>query len=240
MTYNMNSRPRLGVGVAVALATLLVGCNRTTAVIEDPYPFDYRQRHPISLHEGPKTVEIFVSSRRAGLTPSQRADVLSFAQGWRHEGASGILIQVPQSGPAARSAAGSVREVRSILAATGMPAGGISVRGYRPPPDALPTIRLSYSQLMAEAGPCGLWPKDLGISIDSADNQNKQYWNFGCATQRNLAAMVANPADLVQPRGETPPYEARRSIMMDKYRNGVGPSGKYDDYNKGISDIAKQ
>src|SRR3974390_2448454 len=138
MTDNMNSRPGLGVCVAVGLATLLVGCNRTAAVVEDPYPFDYRQRHPISLHEGPKTVEIFVSSRRAGLTPSQRADVLSFAQGWRHQAASGILIEVPQTGPAARSTAGSVREIRSILVATGMPAGSISVHGYRPPPDALP------------------------------------------------------------------------------------------------------
>ena len=33
-------------------------------------------------------------------------------------------------------------------------------------------------------------------------NENRPYWNLGCANQRNLAAMVANPADLVQPRGE--------------------------------------
>ena len=38
--------------------------------------------------------------------------------------------------------------------------------------------------------------------------ENRPYWNFGCATQRNLAAMVDNPADLVQPRGEAPAYSA--------------------------------
>jgi pilus assembly protein CpaD len=244
MTDNLNLRIRsksFQVCTAVALAVLLAGCNRTTAVVQEPYPFDYRERHPISLHEGPKTVEIFVGSKRGGLTPSQRADVLSFAHGWHHQAASGILIEVPQSRPAARSAAGSMREVHSILTATGIPAGSIGVRGYRPPPGALPTVKLSYSQLMAEAGPCGLWPKDLGISIDSTDNRNEQYWDFGCATQRNLAAMVANPADLVQPRGETPPYEARRSVMMDKYRIGESPSGHYDNYTgKGLSDLAKQ
>jgi len=36
--------------------------------------------------------------------------------------------------------------------------------------------------------------------------ENKSYYNFGCAYQRNMAAMVDNPADLVQPRPETPAY----------------------------------
>ena len=57
--------------------------------------------------------------------------------------------------------------------------------------------------------------------------ENRQYWNFGCASQRNLAAMVDNPADLVQPRGETPAYTARRSVAIDKYRKGENPSATY-------------
>ena len=32
--------------------------------------------------------------------------------------------------------------------------------------------------------------------------------------------MVDNPADLVQPRAETPPYEMRRTNVMGKYRTG--------------------
>ncbi len=35
--------------------------------------------------------------------------------------------------------------------------------------------------------------------------------------------MVDNPADLVQPRGETPAYAARRSVALDKYRKGENP-----------------
>jgi pilus assembly protein CpaD len=66
------------------------------------------------------------------------------------------------------------------------------------------------------------------------------YWNFGCATQRNLAAMVANPSDLVQPRGETPAYSARRSVALEKYRKGESPSGKYDGYDEGnISNLGQ-
>ena len=233
-----------GVAKAAALATaaaLLAGCNQhTAATAERPYPADYRERHPITLREGDRTVEIFVGRNRGGLTPAQRADVLSFAQQWRHEGTSGVIIDVPQAGASARAAADSMREVHSILAASGVPAKAVYVRGYRPGVAALASIKLRYSKLMAEAGPCGVWPKDLGPSADGDDFSNNPYWNLGCATQRNLAAMVANPADLVQPRGEASAYQPRRSVAIEKWRTGASPSGAYPDYDKGkISDLGK-
>jgi pilus assembly protein CpaD len=52
--------------------------------------------------------------------------------------------------------------------------------------------------------------------------------------------MVDNPADLIQPRGETPPYSARRSIVIDHYHKGQNPSGTYVGYDTGkISDVGK-
>jgi pilus assembly protein CpaD len=46
--------------------------------------------------------------------------------------------------------------------------------------------------------------------------------------------------DLVQPRGEAPAYAARRSVAIDKYRQGQDPSGTYTGYDKGkISDLGK-
>jgi pilus assembly protein CpaD len=58
--------------------------------------------------------------------------------------------------------------------------------------------------------------------------------------QRNLAAMVDNPSDLVQPRGEVPAYAPRRSVVLDKWRKGENPSGAYTGYEAGkISDLGK-
>ena len=90
--------------------------------------------------------------------------------------------------------------------AGGVPSRGITLHHYHPDdPRMLPTIRLSYPKISAVAGPCGLWPEDLGPSIlNNGYNENRQYYNFGCAYQRNMAAMIDNPADLVQPRRETP------------------------------------
>ena len=94
---------------------------------------------------------------------------------------------------------------------------------------------------MAIAGPCGLWPEDLGPSIRNPSYfDNKQYYNFGCAYQRNLAAMVENPSDLVQPRSETPAYTMRRTAAFEKYRKGIATSTTYPDAEKAkLSDTGK-
>jgi len=232
-------RPARRLLLVATLAGLLAGCYQTTAQ-RAPYPNDYRARHPITIREGEHTVEVFVGRNRGGLTPSQRADVLSFAQEWRHEATSGIIIDVPQGGPTDRAAADSLREVHSILNASGVPQRAVYVHGYQPSSSSLASIKIHYSKLVAHAGPCGLWPHDLGPSADIAYNENQPYWNLGCASQRNLAAMVDNPADLVQPRGETPAYESRRSVALDKWRQGTNPSGTYEGYDKAkISDVGK-
>ena len=224
--------------VVGGFAMVLAGCYKTPVTAE--YPVDYRQRHPIVVREGVQNVEVMVGRNRGGLTPSQRADMVSFAQAWRRESGSGVIIEVPRGGPTDRAAADSMREIRSILAAVGVPSNAIYIRHYRPSRTSLASIRLNYSKLIAEAGPCGQWPWDLGPSIKSRDLENRPYWNLGCATQRNLAAMVDNPADLIQPRGEIPPWSPRRTVVINKWTKGENPSGTYTGYDTGkISDLGK-
>ena len=105
----------------------------------------------------------------------------------------------------------------------------------------LATIRLNYPKISAVAGPCGLWPEDLGPSIkDKGYFENKPYYNFGCAYQRNMAAMIDNPSDLVQPRAETPAYTMRRTEGFEKYRKGTPTATAYPDAEKAkLSDAGK-
>jgi len=53
--------------------------------------------------------------------------------------------------------------------------------------------------------------------------------------------MVEEPADLVQPRGEIPPYTARRSVVLDNYRKGEPTTAKQrpEDEKGKISDVGK-
>lgn len=226
---------------AGGLAALLAGCNQSSKLTQAEYPNDYRQRHPITLKEGDRTVEVFIGRNRGGLSPVQRADVLAFAQLWRRESTSGIVIEVPQGKASAQSAADSMREIHSIFAASGVPRNAVFVRNYQQTDTALTSIKINYSKMTATAGPCGQWPNDLGAAQDSSYIENRPFWNLGCANQRNLAAMVDNPSDLVQPRGDGPAFTGRRTIAIDKFRRGDNPSGTYGAaFTDGkISDVAK-
>ncbi len=225
----------------LACTTMLAGCYATERGVVGVVPSDVRQRHPIAIKEGVRTVELFVGGKRGGLTSEQRADVLAFANRWRREATGGIVVELPSGTRNEIAAANALHEVRSILSAGGVPPQGIDVRPYRPAdPSRMATVRLNYPAMVAEAGPCGLWPEDLGPTWNRQHNENLEYWNFGCAQQRNIAALVENKADLVQPRGEVPPYTGRRTTVLDKYHRGEGTATVYPDADKGkISDVGK-
>jgi pilus assembly protein CpaD len=209
---------------AAGCAVMVCGCNTDQRITGAPaVPSDYRLRHPITITEKDRTFQLFIGARRDSLTGSQRAELLAFAQSWRREATGGVIIALPVGSSNARSSAAALGEIESILAATGVPRRSIAVRNYRVSADTLATVRVSYPRIAAQAGPCGLWPEDIGPSLNRDYFENQPPWNFGCATQRNLAAMVADPTDLVQPRAETPAYTMRRTTVMEQYRAKGNP-----------------
>lgn len=226
---------RSGIAALVIRAAMVGGCalfvcacNTDQQVAAAPdVPSDYRLRHPITISEADHTLEVFIGVNRGDLNPTQRAEVLAFAQTWRHEATGGVVVDLPVGTSNEHAAAEAMRTIRSILAASGVPPDGVLVRGYHPPALTLATIRISYPRIAAHAGPCGLWPADIGASFNREFFENQPPWNEGCATQRNLAAMVDNPADLVQPRADTPAYEMRRTTVIEKYRAGAGTATQY-------------
>jgi pilus assembly protein CpaD len=225
----------LGLGVTLA------GCLLDQDALTANQATDIRQRHPIAIREGEHTVNLLIGVDRGGLLQAQRAEVLGFANSWQQEGTGGIVIDLPTGTPNARAAADTLPEVESLLTASGIPARAIVVRHYRPPdPSKLATLKLNYPKMVAEAGPCGQWPRDIGPSYQGGDTYNRAYWNFGCSQQQNLAAMVEDPADLVQPRTETPPSAQRRTMVFDKYRKGESTATNYANTKEGkISDVGQ-
>jgi len=226
----------------IGLGLSLGACTHDDQLAIAGIPDDYRLRHPIAVEEANHSIVVFVGQGRGGLTAEQRADVMGLAQSWQHEGTGAINADVPVNTPNARAAADSLREIQALLSAAGVPPRGLVVRRYHPgDPRFFAAIRLSYPRVQATAGPCGLWPDDLGPSINNRGYfGNKDYYNFGCAYQRNMAAMVDNPSDLVQPRPETPAYTMRRTEGFEKYRKGTPTATLYPDAEKAkLSDTGK-
>jgi pilus assembly protein CpaD len=226
------------VGLALGLSACVTAHDEVTASV----PTDYRLRHPIVVQESNRSVDVFVGNGRGGLSASQRADVLGLADTWLKEGTGAIVAEVPVGTPNARTAAGSAREIVALLSSAGIPPRGVVLRNYHPDdPRLFATIHLTYPKITADVGPCGVWPQDLGPSVKNHDYyDNKPYYNLGCAYQRNIAAMIDNPSDLVQPRSETPAYTARRTEGFEKYRKGNTTATTYPEADKAkLSDTGK-
>jgi pilus assembly protein CpaD len=172
------------------------------------------QRHPILVSKEPETLDISVARNSQGLSPHQRADLIHFAQRARASdaGNSKLIIVAPTGGQNEISSMYAVQEIRGLLADIGFPESSISIEASY---DETGPIQVSYLRYIAEGPTCGDWSTNLGVHP-----QRLAYPNFGCSSQRNLAAMVANPADLLGPRTESERFADRRRAVMDKYVAG--------------------
>lgn len=178
-------------------------------------PDDYRTRHPIVLTEDAQTLDIPIALGDRSLTTGVRDNIRGFAADHTAKSRGAVQIMLPRGSANAAAADHMRKEIRTTLLSAGvkrdqMIETNYDASGYGP---AAP-IRLAFFAITAKAGPCGEWPEDL---VENT-MENKNYHNFGCATQANLAAQIANPMDLVQPRGMTPIDAEQRNVVIQDYR----------------------
>ncbi len=210
--------------LAASLAALtMVGCKH----VYDPVRvagwtlIDPAQRHPILVSQEPTDHFIPVARGTLGLTPAQRAELIDFVNRYRatDAGNSRLVVSVPSGAANEVAAMNSVLEVRNLLADYGFSEASISVEAYDAQGAGQPPIRVSYLRYVAQPPECGDWSTNLAY-----EPTNLPYPNFGCATQRNFGAQIANPADLLGPRSETARSSERRDQVWSRYIRGE-PTG---------------
>jgi pilus assembly protein CpaD len=83
--------------------------------------------------------------------------------------------------------------------------------------DGQSAMTLSFDRVAA-LGPehCHDWSDDMARRPEVGP-----WRNYGCAAQRNLAAMVADPTDLVAPRPEAPRGSERRTTIAREHATSV-------------------
>jgi|SRR6478752_8990843 pilus assembly protein CpaD len=216
-------RPGLAFLAVSAIALALTGCKHTDdpTRVEGWTLVDASERHPILVSQQPTTHIVKVPPGANGLSGGQRAQLLDFADHYRatDNGASRLVIQAPSGGANEVSSMYAVSQIRALLTDQGFAENMISVEAYDANGTREPPIRVSYLRFVAEPPPCGNWSTNL-----ANEPMNLPHPDLGCANQHNLAAMVANPADLLGPRSETARDSMRRDQVFTKYINGQ-PTG---------------
>lgn len=205
--------------VSIIAIVALAGCSRDeqSSRVAGWSMVDPTQRHPIMVTQQPTTLAIRVAKGSYGMSPHQRAQVVSFVDRYRamDAGNSRLVIEVPSGSPNEVASMQAVAEIRALLSEVGFNTTDVNIEAVQAGGDAQAPIRISYSRYVAEGPECGKWPTNL-----ASGDANLNFPNLGCANQANFAAMVANPADLVAPRGRTPRANERDSTVWEKYVKG--------------------
>jgi pilus assembly protein CpaD len=215
------SKPVVRSLLAASLCALVLsGCktlDEPGAYITGSTIIDPTQNHPIMVSQQPATMKVAVPRGSAGLSPAQKSQVAQFLGRYRASdaGNSKLVIAVPSGSANETAAVHAVGDIRRLISDFAFPEANVAIEPYREARGGNGPIRLSYLRYVAEGPGCGLWPANL-----ADDRRNLPFANFGCAQQHNLAAQIANPADLLGPRTMEPADAERRAVVFDRYRQG--------------------
>ncbi|RWC60777.1 CpaD family pilus assembly protein [Mesorhizobium sp.] len=200
--------------LAVAVAVLLAGCARRDSITVGAVPDDYRTNHPIVIAEKNQKIDLPVGAGDRGMTGSQRDTLLGFLDGYDRSAAPTLTIQVPSGSANEVAATAASRDFARLAVASGVKRNRIVVTSYQSvSAEASAPIRVAYISVKAQTDKCGRWPEDL---VETSEN--KHYADFGCSYQNNLAAQMANPADLIGPRKPSTIDAENRGAVIDVYR----------------------
>lgn len=202
--------------LTVTLVGALVGGCWKSPRFQAPFTLaNANERHPIAVRQGEATLDLAIYPGSSGLNESQKDKVANFLADYKSQSSDRLLIRAPSGGPNEIAAMRAYDQVRKAMRHAGIDPRSVALEPYFGNGDPSAPLRLSYLQFVAQAPDCPDWSENIG-----RDPQNMPYPNMGCATQRNFAAMVANPEDLIHPRGETPRPGERRDTVWGKYVAG--------------------
>ena len=199
-------------------AAALAGCG---SIGRDPIqvgsvPSDYRTRHPIVLSEKEQTLDVPIASGAHELGIPVESNIRAFATDFAAAGSSAIIVMMPAGSPNEHAVDRVRGQIVQALVDGGAPRGRIILQHYDASAHgSAAAVRLAYSGVVANTAPCGNWPADL---TDTVENRN--YADFGCSSQQNLAAIIANPGDLMGPRQQSPIDATQRGAVIEGYQRG--------------------
>jgi pilus assembly protein CpaD len=184
-------------------------------------------RFPVNVE--PRMMTLRIPYRAGGQLDESTNDQLQrFADDYLQHGNGAIAISASRRFPDAPAA------FAERLAAAGVPRNRILV-GNEDNADTGNDVKLTYIRYVAQATPCGDWGRDLDFTLD-----NLVPANFGCTTQHNIAAMVADPRDLLAPQPMGPGDAQQALSVLDKYRKGQSTvAQKTSDQSGAVADVDK-
>ena len=176
----------------------------------------------------PKNEELALAPHGYGLSDAQRSALAEFARRWREAGTETVVVQAPAASGCGCDPRATARAAAAALQGLGVPPALLRVSQYDAGGRLDAPVIARYTRFVASADDCSARWSNL---VSTSDNSVSAH--FACTTTRNMAAMIADPRDLLRPAPESPADNGRRAIVLDKYRQGQITSSVKDDQANG-------
>lgn len=207
--------------VAAAIAASILAACEGARIGDEAHPklTDPARRHPIVVVAETATLDLAIVPSGSGAEARQYVETTRFLRSFRHEARSPLVVSLPRQRGHGRPVAARMQAIRMVLAREGIPPRRVRIESKPGPTEHADTITLSYDRIAAIGPTCGDWSENV-----TRNTNNLPYPNYGCASQRNLAAMISNPTDLMFPAQELPRQGDRRAATYKSFTETAPPA----------------
>lgn len=192
--------------------------------------------HKIEVVENTVVLEVLMSPAEPGIPFSERKRVEAFLADYKSRGKrhGPLVLSVPQNSPYAKKLERGAQETFHMAYNYGVEE--VKRSDYESNGAKEAPMVLAFKAYQAIPPKC----RSLATINLANSSTNDPSPNFGCATAANLAAMIADPADLLGARPLDPADLIRRATVLDKYRAGTDTATERSENDSGaISDAVK-
>lgn len=177
----------------------------------------------IEIAETVERLELY--SRPDGIVLSARDEmaVAHFLQAYGQHGDGPLYVNMPSGQTTGAGAHQTKMLIKRLMGNVGLRGAKMQSGQYQSAMGRPAPVVVSYRRLKTI-------PHDCRSAGDMSSTYNNQpHDRFGCSHHANLAAMIEDPRQLLEPYAVTPPDMKRRMQVYDKYIQGESPASAQPD-----------
>jgi len=193
-------------------------------------------RHEIGVTQHTEYLEVNLDARDTQLRLEEVAKVRSFLDQYADVGHGPLVVSMPKHAENPQLAVGAVSEIRELAWEAGISYEAMLGAAYDASTRAQTPIVMAFKTYKAVAPDCGSLAE-----IDIADaTSNNDLPTLGCAIRTNMAAMIAEPADLLGGRELSEGDKVRRGAQLVLWQQGQTTAASRTDGESAVVSTAVQ
>lgn len=203
--------------LALAFTTpaLLGGCLQSGQMLEPTH-----RLNPVKVAESVERLELYARPNGLELSARDEYAVTAFLEGYAAQGNGPIYINRPSAAMTGLGVQQTDALLTRLMTGVGIsPAATQSGVYHSNPNDPAPVV-LSYRTLRAVPQDCG-YLGDVGRTYTNGVTPS-----FGCSASANMAAMISDPRQLIEPYPTDFPNASRRQVVYDQYIQGASTASE--------------